>query len=233
MTATPSTPAELIEAHQGLVHSLARKIHRGLTANVELDDLVGYGQVGLAEAANDFDPGRGAAFVTFAWYRVRGAIYDGLAQMSWFSRPQYHRLRCAQRANELLEEIAESSSAPAPATLDDDARWFADISRRLAVVYLATSSGGDDRGAIPLVDESAAAPAAVATGREISHKLDELIDALPTDAGTLIRGAYYEGLTLQEAGRRVGLSKSWASRLHAKTLEQLGRALKSLGVDAS
>ena len=44
----------------------------------------------------------------------------------------------------------------------------------------------------------------------------------------LIRGAYFEGLTLKEAGERIGISKAWASRLHAKTLGQLARSLEEM-----
>ena len=70
----------------------------------------------------------------------------------------------------------------------------------------------------------------VVSEREICSKLHELIDSLPQEAGQLIRAAYFEGLTLQEAGQRLGIGKSWASRLHAKTLQRLGRSLRLMGV---
>jgi RNA polymerase sigma factor for flagellar operon FliA len=53
------------------------------------------------------------------------------------------------------------------------------------------------------------------------------VEGLPADAGLLIRGIYYEGLSIQEAGRKIGISKAWASRLHAKTLEKMAKALSS------
>ena len=73
------------------MRSLASRIHHKLPPYVDLEDLVAYGQMGLAEAARDFDPARGTQFSTFAYYRIRGAIYDGLAKMSWFSRVEYGR----------------------------------------------------------------------------------------------------------------------------------------------
>ena len=94
MASTPS-PTSLIEECQGLVRLLASRIHRKLPSHVELGDLEAYGQVGLLEAARDFDPTRGGRFSTFAYYRIRGAIYDGLAKMSWFSRTEYRRRRRA------------------------------------------------------------------------------------------------------------------------------------------
>src|SRR4051812_26640647 len=84
---------ELIDACQGIVRLLAWKIFQKLPRWVELEDLIGYGQVGLALAARDFDKSRGNQFSTYAYYRVRGAILDGLKQMSWFSRYEYEASR--------------------------------------------------------------------------------------------------------------------------------------------
>ena len=55
---------QLMTSCQGLVRSIAWKIHQRLPAHVDLEDLVSYGQIGLAEAARDFDSGRGGQFST-------------------------------------------------------------------------------------------------------------------------------------------------------------------------
>ena len=231
MTGSQQDPQQLINECQGLVRSLAVGIHRKSPPNIELDDLVAYGQVGLAEAAKDFDPTRGSRFSTYAYYRVRGAIYDGLSKMTWFSRSQYKKVRFEQMAGEVLCADEEQRESPSSTTVETDMRWFRNVSRALAVVHLATQI--DDKrfaeAATP-ADPSAPEPAAAAMGREISQKLHELIDALPEEAGKLIRATYFEGLTLQEAGERLGISRSWASRLHAKTIQRLARSLRLLGV---
>src|SRR5437867_7017327 len=76
----------LIEGCQGLVRSLAWKIHRKLPPHVELDDLIAFGQLGLVQAARDYDPSKGSKFITYAYYRIRGSIFDGLSKMAWFNR---------------------------------------------------------------------------------------------------------------------------------------------------
>jgi RNA polymerase sigma factor for flagellar operon FliA len=68
--------------------------------------------------------------------------------------------------------------------------------------------------------------------QEARERLAQLIPTLPADSAALIRSIYFEGLTLQEAGERLGISKGWASRLHARALEQLARGLRSVGIDS-
>ncbi len=230
-TAACPSPQQLIEDNQGLVRSLAAAIHRKLPPSAQLEDLIAYGEIGLAEAARDFDPSRGSQFSTYAYYRVRGAIYDGLSKMMWHSRSHYHRIRCEQMSGEVLRVQAEEGEKPADADLAGEVRWFREVAQGLAVVQLATGCQSEDRpGPKELEDASTPPPFAAAIDREISERLHQLIDALPAVAGSLIRATYFEGLTLQEAGQRLGLSKSWASRLHAKTLRQLGRSLRQVGI---
>ena len=227
---------ERIEQCQGLVRSLAMGIHRKLSAHVELDDLIAYGQVGLSEAARDFDPQRGSRFATYAYYRIRGAIYDGLAKMSWFQGPASARIRCEQLTNDVLRLDSEDHPASETASLESEARWFRNISRTLAVVYLGGISppGQSECGESSpvLVDRSSPDASAEAMRHETTEQLQAAISGLPPMACQLIRAVYYEGLTLEEAGRRLGVSKSWASRLHSRALQQLAECLKSQGVSA-
>lgn len=227
-----SDSAQLIEQCQGLVRSLASSIGRKLPPYVELDDLIEYGQLGLVEAARDFDPSRGGQFSTYAYYRIRGAIYDGLGKMCWFSRAQYRKLRYEQMANEFVRAEREEPGEHED-TLQGDACWFRDMSRTLAVVYLATHSGSESEGGSrDLVDSSNEDPSTVVIDREISGRLNELVEMLPKQEGDLIKATYFEGLTLQDAAQRLGISKAWASRLHARILQRLGRSLRLLGATA-
>jgi RNA polymerase sigma factor for flagellar operon FliA len=234
MTSTTSTSSrsaeQLIEDSQGLVRFLAKQIHRRAPQQVELDDLIGYGQIGLAEAARDFDPSQNIKFTTFAYYRIRGAIHDGMYKMSWFSRRRHRELRYRQMANAALQ--AESTTE-SDGTLRGDSGWLQKMTGTLAVVYLATREPGGEEGfgERELVDESSRTPAALAAEKELVQVLHRLIDELPEDSAALVRATYFEGLTLQDAGERLGISKSWASRLHARALEQLARALRGLGVE--
>src|SRR3569833_2593524 len=103
----------LVQQHLGLMQSVARKLRKQITARIDFDDLVGYGSKGLIEAAERFDPAHGVAFTTFAYYRIRGAMLDGLRTMGWYSRADYARYRAEERATEYLQHKAERDGAAA------------------------------------------------------------------------------------------------------------------------
>ncbi len=216
-----------IEQCQGLVRSLALQIHRKLPAGIELDDLIAYGQLGLVEAAQSFDSSRGCQFSTFAYYRIRGSIYDGAAKMTWGLRDAPTE-SCGSPACEAAARRTGQREAIAQKAGEERPRVRQRETHAVAVVSLSQQSD-DDSDSEPgcLVDTLQAAPSATAVESEISEKLHELIDSLPQAAAALIRATYFEGRTLEEAGQRLGLTKSGASRARTRALQSLARSLAS------
>lgn len=229
MTRVPAeNAAELIAEGQALVRSLALRIYRNLPVRVDLEDLIAYGEVGLAEAARDFDPSRGNQFSTFAYYRIRGAIYDGLAKMTWTSRARYRRMRSESMAHDVLEsERAADSGEPMDAQASG--QWFARVTERLAMVFLA-SDQDDEINPVTAAIDPEDGPAQHFIHREASERLRTLVDRLPDSERRFVQLVYFEGYNLQDAGSRLGFSKSWASRLHAKILEKLADDMRRLGL---
>ena len=82
-------------------------IYPRVKQHVEFDELVALGNAGLAEAAQRFDPTRGASFKTFAWYRVQGSIIDGLRKATNLPRRAWAKLVALRAASEYLEHRAE------------------------------------------------------------------------------------------------------------------------------
>ena len=226
------SPVQLqwFESCQALVRSLAWKIHRKLPPWVEMDDLVAYGQLGLAHAAKEFDTSYGTQFTTYAYYRVRGAIMDGITQMSWFSRHAYHSGRYERMSGELLAvDAVTEANGTSDGGKADNLGWLAETSASLSIVYLASLPGepGEILGAASSSD--GVSPDVVAMGREACRVLRLMIESLPDDANSLIKSTYFDGMTMQDAAKKLGISKAWASRLHAKTLSRLARAMRLAG----
>src|SRR4030095_2508594 len=97
----------IITQYTPYVRSIAGKIKKTLAKEIEFEDLVEYGMIGLLEAAERYDAGMGANFMTFAYYRIRGAIYDGLGGMGWMSRSEYARVRYEEKANAYMGQVAD------------------------------------------------------------------------------------------------------------------------------
>jgi len=216
---------QLVERHLDLVQAIARKLKKTLGTRIEYDDLVAYGSKGLVEAADRFDARPGVAFTTFAYYRIRGAMFDGLRTMGWYSRADYARYRAEERANEYLQTHADR-----PAGEEGGASKTADAAETLAAVAQVLSGVAavhitSLEAASSVADETFAAPdAAIDTGR-LGTRVREAITKLPEKERRLMEMYYFEERTLEDAGGALGLSKSWACRLHARAVELLRAAM--------
>ena len=101
MDATPERD-RMIARHLPLVYHVARAMMRSLSDQVELDDLVSAGMVGLIRAVDGFDTERGVTFSTYATTRIRGAILDDLRGDDRLSRTQRKHQRRISKAEEAL-----------------------------------------------------------------------------------------------------------------------------------
>jgi RNA polymerase sigma factor for flagellar operon FliA len=231
MSAVEDAPRLLMLSCQGLVKAIAVRVHSRAPRCVELDDLIGYGELGLAEAAHDFNPERGVQFSTYAYYRIRGAIFDGLAKMTWPTSRQLNEWLYARNAEELLHGDTETDES-VDCSLGTHAKRFGCITQQLFVAYLVSHADSDDGMSELAIEDTSSVPAAVqAARRENCQILRELLKTLPADSHRLIYSMYFDGQNLSEAAEKLGISKSWASRLHARTLDRLAGSLRRLGVD--
>jgi RNA polymerase sigma factor for flagellar operon FliA len=208
------------------VRSIAGKVKKTVAKEIEFDDLVEYGMIGLLEAADRYDPAHGANFMTFAYYRIRGAIYDGLRGMGWMSRSEYAKARFEERANEYLAEVAqaESTGRDTPSNPFELAvRDLASAVQGLAAVYLTSLDGTEG---LQIEDEQAGLPDANLGLQQARELVRETIKKLNAQERTLLELYYYKEMSLQEVGEQLGLSKSWTSRLHARVIEKLHRLLQ-------
>lgn len=218
---------ELAEQYGPYVRSIAGKVKKTLSKDIEFDDLYSYGMLGLMEAADRFDAKYGANFMTFAYYRVRGAIYDGLRGMGWVSRTEYQKYRYEQHANEYLRNVAEQEAVGGGVrkTDDDEVSEIADAVEGLVTIYVTALDAmegfqiADETG--PSVDEN------IET-QQARRLVAEAIEKLPDQERTLLTSYYYKEMSLEEVGKQLGLSKSWTSRLHTRAIEKLSRLLKDL-----
>ena len=215
---------EMFMLHQGLVRAIAWRAHQRLPRAVELDDLVAYGQIGLLESIAAFDATRGRKFTTYAWHRIRGAMLDGLGKMTWFDRASYERG---------LYELKRTETAATPAWSPAEGGPAAPAAATMPTAGTAKNTPTrrplrNDLENLAVMSREADASAA-SLHLELVMFLRDLLSALPEKESALLRGTFFEGRTLTEAARRVGISTAWASRLQTRTLADLRIALERSG----
>ena len=211
----PAEQRRLVEQHLGFVHAQASVIAKGLPRSIDLDDLVAYGTTGLCEAAARYEAGRGVSFTTFAYYRVRGAIYDGLRQLGWLHRREYARLREAERVDAYLQSQADRHG-DRPTTLEDDVASLADTLAGAATIFVTSLAAEDD------VPADAPPPEEELADAELREAVRAALATLPERERQLIEASYFGGQDLKTAGEALGVSKSWACRMHAAAMIDCG-----------
>jgi RNA polymerase sigma factor for flagellar operon FliA len=216
----------LIEENLDFVRSIAGKVQRSLNRPLDTDELLAYGSKGLVEAASRFDAQQGASFATFAYYRIRGAMMDGLRSMGWYSRGDYANYRAEERANEYLRSLSDrEGAAAAPGQASDAAETLAEIEEILANV--ATVHITSLEAAANATDERLPPPDQQLQDVQLRARARRAIEKLPEKERRLLQMHYFDDKNLEAAGAELGLSKSWASRLHARAVNRLRQLLEA------
>lgn len=217
--------AKLVESHLDLVRKAASMIYPRVRDHIEFEELVALGNVGLADAATRYDPAKGASFNTFAWYRVQGAIVDGIRKQTNLPRKVWANLVALRAASDYLENRAErdvgaTRQGARPAQGADALAAVKSALSAIRTMYVTSLEGLRESG-YDAPDTDAPVPGERIDVRRLSAKLREALAALPDKERALVTKHYWEGKNLLEAGAELGISKSWASRLHAQAVERL------------
>ena len=214
-----------------LVKYIAGRVAIGLPKSVELDDLINAGVVGLIEAHNNFDPGKGVKFESYASMRIRGAILDELRAIDWAPRSTRAKSREVERTISALqnrlgrspaeEEIAENLDM----SLEDLYKLMDDLSSTTLLSLDEFTYGSDDNKQVALVDTLQSQDKSDALTdlerQEMRNLLVESIGLLTDQERLVIALYYYEELTLKEIGQVMELSESRVSQIHTKSVLSL------------
>lgn len=202
---------QLVLQYSPLVKYVAGRVRSGLPPTVESNDLVSEGVIGLMDAIEKFDPGRGLQFQTYAVARIRGAIIDSLRAADWVPRT----MRATMRDITRVQSALESSLGRTPT----DKEVAAEL--KMSVAQLRTMYGSISSTGIGSLDELSLGDESTPRAEEPSDdgQLDSLLPAvrqLPERDQVIVALYYYEGLTLSEIGQVLQVSESRVSQLHTR-----------------
>ena len=229
------TKDEIIIEYAPLIKYIAQKLAAKLPANVELDDLISCGVIGLMDAIEKFNPNRDNKFKTYAEFRIKGAMLDELRAQDWVPRSVREKAKLLERTYAKLETNLNR------AVTDDEMcnelkcskEEFYDLLNKARVVYFLNidDSLNFSRGDRKLLanmaeDNSLGNPLSAMNYRDSKEKIKTGIKSLPEKQRLVLSLYYYEDLNLKEIGQVLNVTESRISQLHTQALMGLRFKLK-------
>ena len=217
-----------LKQYSSLVRRLAHQMIAKLPANVELDDLIQVGMIGLSDALSRFDAAQGVQFETFATQRIRGAMLDELRGNDWMSRGDRRHQRSIEAAVHKLEQ--RHGRAPSEGeiaremglSLTDYQELLGKV-RGTQLIYLEDMSGdeGDDDFLDRHIAANDANPIARLQDQRMREALVEAIKNLP-EREQYVMSMYYEhDMNLKEIAAVLKVTESRVCQLHSQSIARL------------
>jgi RNA polymerase sigma factor FliA len=215
----------LVLQYSPLVKYVAGRLRARLPESVEYADLVSDGILGLMEAIDRFDPGRGLAFQTFAVPRIRGAMVDALRGLDWVPRSVRDKVRKVEQAQQSLE--ARLGRIPDDPEIAAELGITVSALRELyaKVAFTSVASVED----LELADDLSAAATQEVEDEQAKAALLKVVRELPERDQVIIALYYFEGFTLAEIGQVLGVTESRVSQLHSRATLVLRSRLAGSG----
>jgi RNA polymerase sigma factor for flagellar operon FliA len=225
----------LLKQYTPLVRRMAHYMIARLPANVEVDDLIQTGMIGLADAITRYESGHGAQFETFATQRIRGSMIDELRETDWLSRTSRKEQKDIERAINKLEQ--RFGRSPQEQEISDelgvslaDYQDMLTKARGTQLVYLEDLTGRDDEDDDVLdrhVSNEDANPLNILQNQKMREALVAAIKVLP-EREQFIMGMYYEqDMNLKEIAEVLKITEARVSQLHSQSVARLRSRLSS------
>ena len=223
----------MLKQYSPLVRRLAHQMIAKLPANVEIDDLIQVGMIGLSDALSRFDDTQGVQFETFATQRIRGAMLDELRGSDWMSRGDRRHQRSIEAAVHKLEQRlgrppSESEIAKEMGLTLAAYQELLGKVRGTQLIYLEDMTGdeGDDDYLDRHVVSEGSNPLAMLNDQRMREALVEAIRNLP-EREQYVMSMYYEhDMNLKEIAAVLKVTESRVCQLHSQSIARLRAKLR-------
>jgi RNA polymerase sigma factor for flagellar operon FliA len=225
-----ATQEKLILGYLPLVRHIVQKICAH-ASNMDVEDLISAGTLGLVQAARGFDPNKDAEFKTYAYIRIRGAVIDELRGRSFLPVTVHKQIREIQAA---YQRVATQKGSP-----PEDEELAAELGISLEQLYrtleearrrhfLSIHGLTDDQPALGtfLPATSSPSPDAQAERKELLQRLGKAIQELQQRDRIILLLYYERDLTMKETAQVLNITESRVSQLHASALFKLSMKLR-------
>ena len=213
---------DIVMEYTPLVRFVAKKIASRLPANMEIDDLISCGMLGLIDAVEKFDPERAVLFKTYAEHRIRGAILDELRAQDWVPRSVREMIKMVDSTSKKLE--ANLGRRASTVEMCDELKMELDefyrLMNNIKPVKVLNINELTDTTVNRLYEKTVnndfldIDPLAMMTGKSGKKRIQNEIANLPERERTILLLYYFEQVNLREIGEILDLSESRVSQLH-------------------
>ena len=217
----------LILEHLPQVRLIARRVQERLPENISLEDLVSTGVIGLISAIDHFDPRHNVKLKTYAEYKIRGAILDGLRGLDWAPRQKRRKAKQIEAAIAAAEQRLKRSpaedeiAAQLKIPIEEYHQWLVET-RGLNIASLEYTGGEHGRDMLHFIpDNGRNLPSTLLEKSELERLLAESIDAIPEIERKVLSLYYHGELTLREIALDVHLHESRISQLKSQAILRL------------
>ena len=235
-TMDPQVKDQIIVEYAPLVRFIAQKIAARLPANIEIDDLVSCGVIGLMDAIQKFDSTRDNKFKTYAEFRIRGSILDELRSQDWVPRSVREKSKQLEKAYAKLErELGRPATDEEMCTELEcsmtDFHEMVNNSKSVSLLNIDDStsfSRGDKKLMMGLLEHRRSSnPFSAVNYKRAQTLIKQGIKSLPEKQRLVLSLYYFEDLNLKEIGQVLDVTESRVSQLHTQAILKLKAKLKN------
>lgn len=225
----------LIVRYMRVVKYVAGRMAMHVPHSVEMDDLIGWGVIGLMDAVEKFDHRQQVKFSTYATIRVRGAIIDQIRSLDWAPRSLRAMARKIGSAKEKLRhELGQEPSSEAIAGIlgtteeqVEETMYQLQTAQVLSLDdYVPSDEREDGRKLANTPDTLAPSPVAAVERLEKQEELVQAILALSDQQQKVLHLYYYQELTLKEIGVVLEVSESRICQIHSAAVKKLREVMR-------
>jgi len=229
---------ELLTEYLPYVKRIVHRIAIHLPSHLEIDDLVSAGVVGLIEAIEKYDTTRDNKFLTYAIFRIRGAVLSELRSQDFHSRANRRKVRELERTYVKLEQRLgrEVFDEEVATEMGLDLEEFHHVKRMSGISFISLEDIGypsaEEREKLInyFVDKDNVDALAFTRVKEIEEAVERTIKQLPEKERMVITLYYWEELTMKEIGRILDITESRVSQLHSQAITHLRTRLHKEGL---
>ena len=229
---------QIINEYLPYVKRIVNRIAVHLPSTIEVDDLINVGVIGLIQAIERYDPTRDNKFITYAVFRIKGAVLSELRSRDFLGRTTRRKIRDLEKAYLKLEQQLgrEVTDEEVAEEMNMDLDQFYKVKRMSSISFVSFEELG-----YPSRSDSQTIPQSISSGdvddalslttmKEMKSMIAKNIDLLPEKEKLVISLYYSEEMTMKEIGQVLNITESRVSQIHAQAIIHLRSKLRRDGM---